>query len=99
MNRYTKVGTSALLRTLHGFAHMSPLQTAIAAILFAIPGRIYSVTELTGILYGERDDGGPDNPANVIAASVYYMRRKGFPIATHGWRGYSYEPSERHGHE
>ena len=67
------------------------ISVCISTILAATPGKIYSVHELVDILHGNKIDGGPEMANKSIHVIACRLRHSGFPIVSHGHRGYSYE--------
>jgi hypothetical protein len=69
------------------------LLSGVLNALRTAQGKILSTSELVELIYGGMADGGPLYAAENIKSTVYTLRRKGFPIKTHGHRGYSFSPT------
>ena len=90
------VGTRALVRALRrgaGNNKMPTLMLGISTLLAASPGEIVSAATLIDWLYGDDEKGGPEWAGSNIRVAIARLRRRGVPIKTHGWAGYSYEPA------
>lgn len=61
----------------------------VAEVFACHPGRVFSKAELIERVYGDAE---PDSADSAIGVTVRRLRDKGWPIVTHGWAGYSYEP-------
>src|SRR5258708_5967976 len=90
------IGTHAFLAALrygNGSHRMPMLMLGVSTLLAASPGCVISTDQLIDWLYGEAPNGGPLEARACVAVAVYHLRRRGLPIKSHGYRGYSYEPA------
>jgi hypothetical protein len=71
------------------------VQSAVLNCLRGNQGRITSLSELVDYVYREDPEGGPLGAGNCVAVAIMKLRRRGFPIRNHPWRGYSYDPTLR----
>jgi DNA-binding winged helix-turn-helix (wHTH) protein len=70
-------------------AQRAYLISGVASELTANVGRVVSSNELLEAVYGcsTRE---PDEAAIGLKVAIYKLRKSGFNIVTHPWRGYSY---------
>lgn len=81
-----------LLSALDKLERLTRQQRKLLSVLTSRRGYIVSRDTIIDQLYADREDGGPDNPGNVISVVVASLRRAGFPIITHHSRGLQYAP-------
>lgn len=79
-----RVGLKAFLRTL---PHTG-LINGVGTYLGAHRGRLCSSPEIIDWVYGEHEDGGPDNAPDCVRIAIMRLQRMGAPIATTIERGY-----------
>ena len=70
-------------------AQRAYLISGVARELAANPGRVVSSGELLEAVYGcsTRE---PEEAAIALKVAIYKLRKTGFAIETHPWRGYSH---------
>jgi len=70
-------------------AQRAYLISGVASELSSKAGRVVSSNELLEAVYGcsTRE---PDEAAIGLKVAIYKLRKSGFNIVTHPWRGYSY---------
>lgn len=71
-----RVGTQTLLEALRGAQALSPQEGMILEALALMRGRYMSSKRLVTMIYGDREDGGPIDPENVIRVQVHNLRHK-----------------------
>ncbi len=84
------VSLDAFIRTLER-AQRAYLISGVASELSANPGRVVSSSELLEAVYGcsARE---PEEGAISLKVAICKLRKAGFNIKTHPWRGYSHQP-------
>ena len=82
-----RIGTRAFLRALGVRRYNDTLGTVMFA-LAARPDRITSNEDLVNLVYGDREDGGPEDAAKNIQIAILRLRRRGAKIRTYWSRGY-----------
>lgn len=53
------------------------------------PGQIVTRHELSSWCFGHRADGGPSDAGSLLSVGIWSLRSMGWPIVSHGCRGYS----------
>ena len=83
-----KVSLKAFVHTLER-AQRAYLISGVARELASHRGRVVSSNELLEAIYGcsTRE---PEEAAIGLKVAIYKLRKTGFNIVTHPWRGYSY---------
>jgi len=84
-----RIGLSAFVRTLER-ANRAYLISGVASELAAKRGRVVSSSELLEAVYGcsTRE---PEEAAIGLKVAICKLRKTGFNIVTHPWRGYSHQ--------
>ncbi len=84
-----KVSLKAFVHTLER-AQRAYLISGVARELASKRGRVVSSNELLEAIYGcsTRE---PEEAAIGIKVAIYKLRKTGFKITTHPWRGYSHQ--------
>jgi DNA-binding winged helix-turn-helix (wHTH) protein len=85
------ITVDAFLRALER-AQRAYLLSGVASELASKRGRVVSSNELLEAVYGcsARE---PEEAAIALKVAIYKLRKTGFNIVTHPWRGYSHHPS------
>ena len=79
--------TQNLLRLLQGGSRGPfDLRVRLISQLQLRPG-LHEYPDLIDALWGDDEDGGPDNPLAVIAVMTCRLRQAGYPICTIPWQG------------
>ncbi len=83
-----KVSVKAFVHALER-AQRAYLISGVARELAKAPGRVVSQNELLEAIYGcsTRE---PEEAAIGLKVAIYKLRKTGFNITTHPWRGYSH---------
>ena len=87
-NTLDRVGLKVFLRALS----YNSLRTGVGTYLGAYRGRICSGAEIMDWVYADREDGGPENPANGLRVTICHLRHDGAKIEGHRQRGYRLAP-------
>jgi DNA-binding winged helix-turn-helix (wHTH) protein len=84
-----RISLKSFLRTLER-AQRAYLLSGVASELAAHAGRVISSNELLEAVYGcsTRE---PEEAAIGLKVAIYKLRKSGFNITTHPWRGYSHQ--------
>lgn len=83
-----RIRLNAFLHSLER-AERAYLLSGVASALAARPGRIVSSGELLEAVYG-RSGREPEDAAVALKVAICKLRKTGFGIVTHPWRGYSH---------
>ena len=83
------VSINSFIRSLDR-AQRAYLISGVASELAHRPGRVVSSSELLEAVYGcsTRE---PEEAAIGLKVAIYKLRKSGFNITTHPWRGYSHQ--------
>ena len=89
IDQMDKVSLKSFLHTLDR-AQRAYLISGVASELAANTGRVVSSNELLEAVYGcsTRE---PEEAAIGLKVAIYKLRKSGFNITTHPWRGYSHQ--------